>query len=82
MRGRKEGGVGLCEAFAKTKDNIEVWLVRTLCSMVARMVLTSASACDTPFKPKICFVASFKITPEGSSSSMPQTQPSASAHSY
>ena len=42
MRGRKEGVVGLCEAFAKTKDNIDVWLLRTLCSMVVRMVLTSA----------------------------------------
>lgn len=66
----------LCEVFAKTKGNIEVGLVITLCIMVVRMVLTSAQACDTRFKPKICFLASFKNTPEVSSSSTPQPPPS------
>ena len=42
MRGRREGVVRLCEVFAKTKDNIVVWLVSTLCIMVVRMVLISA----------------------------------------
>lgn len=30
MGARREGIVRLCEVFAKTKDNITVWLVSTL----------------------------------------------------